>query len=538
MTPRGLLGKTERRLALVILLTTTVPLVVALWLATSMFRQASMLWFQPEVSQELDRGLALYKDYAAVTKAGMKQSAALAAADPELRRDVTENNTARIQHRLDELCGLTHELASLRLERDLHTVASCGRGRAVDEATERRLEVPKPLFPDTERSEQLVFEFATPRTLLDGIEQSGAIVSRYHQIEGARSILYDGYLNAFATLLGVMVIVTMVLGIVLARGITKRVRRLVSALGLVSGGDLSVRVPVTGSDELTELAASFNRMLVEMTQSRSRIEYLERMSTWQEMAQRLAHEIKNPLTPIQLAVEECHRQYEGPKGPFSNMLDSTLEIVEEEVATLRRLVSNFSNFARLPQAELHEEDLREFLRECETSLSHLDEPAARRVQVEWHVPDAHMPVALDRQMMRRVLVNIVENGVQAIEGAGRTGRVVVRVEPTTRGPLIVIEDDGPGVPADLRRRVFDPYVTTKKDGTGLGLAIVKKIVIEHGGEIEVGASTLGGARFAITLAGPELLTREPSLAEEVRQATRAGVHTDASTRDVNAPSVR
>ncbi len=108
-----------------------------------------------------------------------------------------------------------------------------------------------------------------------------------------------------------------------------------------------------------------------MQQSRARIEYLQRIGAWQEMAQRLAHEIKNPLTPIQLAVQECHRKYGGDDPRFRALLDTTLEIVEEEVGTLRRLVGNFSSFARLPHAELREASLRDFLRECAEQLGHL-----------------------------------------------------------------------------------------------------------------------------------------------------------------------
>ena len=113
-------------------------------------------------------------------------------------------------------------------------------------------------------------------------------------------------------------------------------------------------------------------MLGEMEDSRARIEFLQRIGAWQEMAQRLAHEIKNPLTPIQLAVQECHRKYKGDDPRFRTLLDTTLEIVEEEVGTLRRLVGDFSNFARLPHAELLHADLREFLRECSEQLGHLE----------------------------------------------------------------------------------------------------------------------------------------------------------------------
>jgi two-component system nitrogen regulation sensor histidine kinase NtrY len=254
------------------------------------------------------------------------------------------------------------------------------------------------------------------------------------------------------------------------------------------------------------------------------------------MAQRLAHEIKNPLTPIQLAVQECHRKYGGGDGGFRSLLDTTLEIVEEEVGTLRRLVGNFSSFARLPHAELRVESLRDFLRECAQQLGHLgagvgdegvedgvdataptDRARAERsdrregstpadVDVRWDVPEEAVPVAIDRQMLRRVLVNLVRNAVESIRGAsfsradGRAGHVVVRSELRPPNVAVLVEDDGPGVAEAARERVFDPYFTTKPEGTGLGLAIVKKIVVEHNGSIATRASELlGGASFVLTL---------------------------------------
>jgi two-component system, NtrC family, nitrogen regulation sensor histidine kinase NtrY len=261
-------------------------------------------------------------------------------------------------------------------------------------------------------------------------------------------------------------------------------------------------------------------MLGEMQESRARIEYLQRIGAWQEMARRLAHEIKNPLTPIQLAVQECHKKYPGSDPKFRALLDTTLEIVEEEVGTLRRLVGNFSSFARLPRAELLDASLRDFLRECAEQLGHLaservdgldegdeDAVAFHGVDVRWEMPDESFPVAIDRQMFRRVVVNLVRNAVEAVRAGvpaetdeGRRGHVLVRAERRGDGVSIVVEDDGPGVPEESRDRVFDPYVTTKPEGTGLGLAIVKKIVVEHHGWITVGKSErLGGAAFVVGL---------------------------------------
>jgi nitrogen fixation/metabolism regulation signal transduction histidine kinase len=294
-------------------------------------------------------------------------------------------------------------------------------------------------------------------------------------------------------------------------------------------------------------------MIAEMAQSRARIEFLQRVGAWQDMAQRLAHEIKNPLTPIQLAVQEAHKKYKGDDPRYRALLDTTLEIVEEEVGTLRRLVGDFSNFARLPHAELAKGKLSDFLRECETQLGHLEDPTlgeasadnepipAQNVEIRWEPPPVDVEVAIDRQMLRRVMVNLVRNAVQAIRDAHRRksspgdpdlppvgviGHVVVSAEKEGDGARIVVEDDGPGIADSVRGRIFDPYFTTKSDGTGLGLAIVKKVVVEHGGEIEATTSRrLGGARFVVRLPGTRVLAVAAAAKEAREKARKQGVET-------------
>jgi nitrogen fixation/metabolism regulation signal transduction histidine kinase len=289
--------------------------------------------------------------------------------------------------------------------------------------------------------------------------------------------------------------------------VSRRVVGLERATQRVATGDLSVRVPETGNDEISALARAFNRMLAEVEQSRARIEYLQRISAWQEMARRLAHEIKNPLTPIQLAVQDIHRRYEGGEPEYKKLLDTTLEVVEDEVGTLRRLVSEFSDFARLPHAELERADLAGFLRELadrplladDERRSDSESRLRESIDVKFEVPEGAAFVEMDRQMLRRVVINLVQNAMQAIGRVGGSGRVVVRLG-TDAGDLVLdVEDSGPGIPDDLREAIFDPYVTTRTDGTGLGLAIVKKIVVEHGGSISASRSELGGAKLRVRL---------------------------------------
>ncbi len=536
-------GKTERRLALALLLTSLVPLAVAVYLANSLFSQAVAIWFKPEFGQQLDRGVDVYKDYVKAIKDDMRHQTDAIAADETLREAAKRKNTELLEAELDVLFPRFPELVELSIEDSQgNPLARRDRGRPVNEAAERSLDVRRPLSADPD-SPEIAATFAVDRRRLDELETTGLVVAQYHQLEKSRDDFYRGYLLAFAALLGMSMLVTLVSGILLARGVTLRINRLAAAINLVAEGDLSVRVPVTGSDELTELARTFNRMLREMEQSRARIEFLQRIGAWQEMAQRLAHEIKNPLTPIQLAVQECHRKYTGDDPRFRALLDTTLEIVEEEVGTLRRLVGDFSNFARLPQAALHEANLGDFLRECSDQLTHLEgtgQPAgdadteslaAPNVEITWKLPDAPLPVAIDRQMLRRVLVNLVRNSVQAVRdaraGKGETkpgevlGHVLVSARAEGDGAAIVVEDDGPGIPAERRARVFDPYFTTKVDGTGLGLAIVKKVVVEHGGTIDVTSSeSLGGAAFVIRLPGLRALA--VSAAREARDRASLG----------------
>ncbi|MEO8797266.1 MAG: HAMP domain-containing protein, partial [Polyangiaceae bacterium] len=292
----ALIGKTERRLALVVLFTATLPLVAAVLLADSLFSQASAIWFNPEIGKQLDRGVDVTKDYVKAIKDDMRHQTDAIAADEVLREAAKKHNSELVEAQLDTIFPRYPELVRLQIvDGSGEVLGKRDRGRPVDDATERSLDVTRPLTDEPD-GPNAAATFAIDRKRLDELETTGNVVAKYHQLEASRSELYQGYIYAFAALLGITMLLTLLLGTILARGVTKRINRLASAIEKVAQGDLAVRVPVTGSDELTELARTFNRMLGEMAQSRTRIDFLQRMGAWQEMAQRLAHEIKNPLT--------------------------------------------------------------------------------------------------------------------------------------------------------------------------------------------------------------------------------------------------
>ena len=536
-------GRTERRVVAAILVTALIPLVASIVVARTVIARVSATAFQPEFGVHLDRALGVYAELAAAIKQGMRSEAdAIAAADP-LRQSAFAGDARRLEAELARTIAAHPALVSLRVERcggDL--VGARERGRPVDPAHEKTLTVRKVIArvsghpaepgdpaPDDDGcagdARTLVATFAAPSARFDELDAAQAFAQAYHALEREhrKEYLDESYGDAFAALLGATILLAILAGVLVARPVVDRIARLAAATRPVAEGDLSVRVGLQGNDEVADLGRAFDRMLEELEGSRARIEFLKRMGEWQKMARHLAHEIKNPLTPIQLAVEECHRRYSGSDPAYQRLLQTTLEVVEEEVGTLRRLVGEFSNFARLPRAELEPSDLAEFLREQgerfaaveEAGREHAsDEALLGRVDLEFDVPDVPMPSALDREMLRRALGNIVRNAAQALRDAQRAahgggarertgaavwGRVRVSARSEGQSHLIAIDDDGPGIDPAVRDSVFDPYVTTRYDGTGLGLSIVKKIVVDHGGTIDVLESPLGGARFVIRL---------------------------------------
>jgi two-component system nitrogen regulation sensor histidine kinase NtrY len=217
---------------------------------------------------------------------------------------------------------------------------------------------------------------------------------------------------------------------------------------------------------------------------------LEKMAGWREMARALAHEVKNPLTPIQLTVEEIRARYPGGDAEYEALLHECTRIVIEEVESLRAVVSRFREFSR-PVA----------LTPAPTDLGQLARDVAalqRDLRVEVRVARGLEPVPVDGDRLRQVLMNLAANAREATAGVDQP-RLDVVVGVEDEHAVISLADNGPGIPPDQRERVFEPYRTGKTGGLGLGLALVKGIVLAHGGTIDVDDGELGGARFTIRL---------------------------------------
>lgn len=301
-----------------------------------------------------------------------------------------------------------------------------------------------------------------------------------------RGSIERGFLLPFVVIYGFGLLVATLVAVLIARGWTRRVDRLVYAMDRVAGGDWEVRTRLEGQDEFARLGQGFDRMVGTLEAQNRHLVDMETMAGWREMARALAHEVKNPLTPIQLTVEEMRERYEGDDAEYRKLLEECSRIVVDEVTSLREVVGRFREFSRPVELRRQPLDANGLLRDIGAMQ--------RDLSVELDLAEPLPAIHGDADRLRQVLMNLASNARDA--GAERLG---LSSRAAAGGVALVFEDDGPGIAADDRERIFEPYRTGRKTGLGLGLALVKGMVLAHEGTIEVDQGRWGGARFTITL---------------------------------------
>ena len=220
----------------------------------------------------------------------------------------------------------------------------------------------------------------------------------------------------------------------------------------------------------------------------------QRMAAWREVARRIAHEIKNPLTPIQLSAQRLRRRYLKNFTDDDHVFDDCTKMISDQVDELKNLVNEFSNFARMPATKPNENNINEVINECLTLYSE----AHKQILFE-HALEPNLPNTMfDREQIKRVIINLIENSIAAIKGTG-TIRLESIYNPDLQLITLTVADSGCGIPADDKARLFEPYFSTKKTGTGLGLAIVATIIADHNGYIRVKDNSPEGSLFIIEL---------------------------------------
>ncbi|HYK59411.1 MAG TPA: ATP-binding protein [Bryobacteraceae bacterium] len=306
--------------------------------------------------------------------------------------------------------------------------------------------------------------------------------------------LRKGFSNTLVLVVAALWLAAMAALLYVAHRISRPIQSLTQGLGRVAAGDLCVRVPSSGAGEIAIAVDAFNHMAGQLEQARERLIHLTRLATWQAVARKMAHELKNSLTPIRLATEEIasRRSSLAPSGAGADFLEQAAQIVADEVNTLERRVRAFSQFASEPPVMPSEIDVNAMLEErvCLLKTAHPEVIYELRLS-----PDRPRAFA-DRDLIKGVLTNLLENAAEAVKPGG-----LVMAKTAVAGERLNVEihDSGPGLSQQARSSLFEPVISFKRGGMGLGLSIARRSALLCGGDLETLEGELGGAAFRLSL---------------------------------------
>jgi nitrogen fixation/metabolism regulation signal transduction histidine kinase len=292
---------------------------------------------------------------------------------------------------------------------------------------------------------------------------------------------------------GLGVLVAIVLGLVWSHQVSRPVVRLAGFSERISRGEWDEPLALESIRELQTLVDALERMRSELGGYRERLRASERQAAYGQMARRVAHEIKNPLTPIALSVAGLQRSYAQGRTDFGAQLDEAARTVHEEVQRLKQLLHEFGELGRFPPPRFTDFDVRETLRDL--GALHAHDLEAGRLRID--APAGTLAVRADRDQVRRALLNLAQNALDAT--ASPPGQVRVSASGEGERVRLEVRDDGPGLTEEQRANLFVPGFTTKTHGSGLGLTLVERIVSDHAGTLEVESAPGRGTAFVIRL---------------------------------------
>jgi two-component system nitrogen regulation sensor histidine kinase NtrY len=292
-----------------------------------------------------------------------------------------------------------------------------------------------------------------------------------------------------------LILISMLAGFFLADEVIRPLVNFEATMARIAKGDFDVRMAVRHHDQMGFIVSSFNRMMTELLRNRESLKQSERLQTWQDIAQRMAHEIKNPLTPIKLGAQRILRRYEEGSPDLKQVIKESVSTIVQEVDNLTTLLDEFRNFARLPLPIKSRVDMTILIQETWALYAGTGE-----TELDASALEAGLFMNIDNGQFRQVFKNLFQNAIEAMDGRGT---VLIRSDRIQRNAStflrLQVSDTGPGIPANLLPSIFLPYVTSKKHGSGLGLAIVEKIVLDHGGEIRCESLDGRGASFIMEI---------------------------------------
>ncbi len=325
-----------------------------------------------------------------------------------------------------------------------------------------------------------------------GITNALQLFSRNKEYQGRFLLVLILFYTYFSLPIVILSILTSFL---LSEEIIQPIAHLQEAIRRVVEGDYPYRVLTHTNDDFSNLVNSFNSMVSELELSRTKLVHTEKVTAWQEIAQRMAHEIKNPLTPIKLSAQRILKKYRNSPDSMDTILEPAVDAIIKEVENLTKLLSQFKDFAKMPSPSREDIGLKNLI----TEVSLLYSESNPYITLDFEGLD-DIRLKVDKGQIQRVFSNLISNSFEAISG---TGTVSFRTELIRKGNIhycrIQMTDTGSGINPDMKNKIFDPYFTTKEGGTGLGLPIVERIISDHKGVIWYESELEVGTTFFIEL---------------------------------------
>ncbi len=328
------------------------------------------------------------------------------------------------------------------------------------------------------------------RARVAGKEQAGFFVIADFEPTEIVSV-FASFINVISLVALASVLVAIAVGVYISGRAKREIDNLVDAFGRVAGGDLNTPVMAFEEGEFAQLADSFSEMMRKLEISQKQLATTEKIAAWQTMARKIAHEIKNPLTPIAISADDLRRSFQEKLPGFDQTLSDNTRMIKEETTRLAKLLDQFVGFARMSPPSMTPTPPVELLRSFETLYA--DKIRSEALKVTYRTE--RKTINVDADQMRQVLVNLVKNGFES----GDDAQVEVVLSDTNNGIMITVSDHGPGFSDDTLEQKFEPYVSTKQGGSGLGLVICQRIVLDHGGTITLSNRKQGGAEVTISL---------------------------------------
>lgn len=455
------MNRLRNRLILVFLAATLAPLAATWWIAASLLEH-SLTYSSTDqldrLSKTLERtGRELYQR-----------------ARDSLKRDAQTLQAVPLIHHTANQIGWPNDVREFWDSRETERFALAEDGSVLKYMLRR----PEGVWLYTSQ-----FGFSMAQ-LTDQYRQAREAIDRDRGRDLRRGLLYT-----FASLAASIWLVSLSLLVYLAHRISRPIRQLTAGLAQLASGDLTTRLETTRTDEIGRAIAAFNDMAAQLQQSRDRLVYLAQLASWQALARKMAHELKNSLTPIRLTMEEILARRDENDQAF---IEQAARIVVEEVESLERRVRAFSEFASEPPVRRVPISVNEAVEERIGFLKTGHPELTYTLRL-----DGAKPVALaDQDLLKGILTNLLEN---AADAAGQGGSVMARTSVASGQVTVEVHDSGPGLSEAARKSLFEPTISFKERGMGLGLSIARKNALLSGGDVLLIAGELGGAAFRVVL---------------------------------------